>query len=277
MSNAEEVTTPLLSVNVPETPKTFGQKLKDAKLSTWIKVSVITILVILFIVGIAIFRKQVQHYFLDVLQFIKDLGIWGAFIFIGLYIIVTIALLPASILTLGGGSIFRPLYWGTLIVWIGASIGAMGSFLLGKTLLRSWVAEKVKNYPRFKAIDGAVKQQGWKIVLLLRLSPIIPFSILNYSLALTDITLLQYFLPTCFGMLPGTLLYVYLGSLAGDLAEVATGKAGPNWAIQITIWVVSGVVIIVAVVFVSIISKRAIDKALKEQEVHLHESVTNLK
>lgn len=93
---------------------------------------------------------------------------------------------------------------GILFVWVGATVGATLAFLLGRTALRSWVSERVKKYPKFRAVDGAIKDQGWKIVLLLRLSPILPFNILNYALALTDVSFIHYFISTALGMIPGT-------------------------------------------------------------------------
>jgi len=103
-------------------------------------------------------------------------------------------------------------------------------------------------------------------VLLLRLTPILPFNLLNYALALTDVPFLQYFLPTAFGMVPGTTLYVYIGSLASDIADIAAGHVGPSLTVQIIIWVASGVGIIVTVVVITIFAKREMNKALAEED-----------
>jgi uncharacterized membrane protein YdjX (TVP38/TMEM64 family) len=239
--------------------------LKNWTWKTWLN-----FIIFLFIIGgiitlSIIFNKAIfQQYLPNLLNFIKKLGILGYFIFALIYIIATICFIPGSILTLGGGFIFG-LYWGSFIVWIGATIGATLAFLLGRTLVRGWVEKKIKQYPTFEAIENAVKKEGWKIVGLLRLSPILPFNLLNYALALTNVTFLHYFLSTAFGMIPGTILYTYFGSIARNISDIASGEAGPNLKIQIIIWVISGVVIIITVIFITIIARKAINKAIKEQ------------
>jgi uncharacterized membrane protein YdjX (TVP38/TMEM64 family) len=247
--------------------------IKGWTLGTWIRLLLLVVAVAAVVVGIAVFR--VQKYLPVLLDFIKELGIWGKIIFVAIYIIATVCFIPGSVLTLGGGFLFG-LYWGTFLVWLGATTGCILAFLLGRTALRSWIEKKVDQYPIFKAVDGAIAAQGWKIVLLVRLAPILPFNLLNYALALTKVSLLHYMFASATGMLPGTILYVYIGSLASSLSQVASGKGLVNPIQQIIIWCVSGVVIIVVVVFISIIAKRAINKALKEQQQDevMHDSQT---
>jgi uncharacterized membrane protein YdjX (TVP38/TMEM64 family) len=188
----------------------------------------------------------------------------GAVVFILVYILATVLFLPGLILTLGAGVVFS---WIAIpIVAVGATIGACCAFLLGRYSLRKWVEKKLEAYPNFKAVDGAIAQKGWVIVLLLRLAPIMPFNILNYGLALTQVSFLQYFLASAVGMIPGTAMYVYFGILAGGLGQIGSGQAGPSLTEKIIIWVVSGVLIIVVVVIITIIAKRAIAKAIVEAE-----------
>jgi len=264
--NAEE---PLLKDSATKKKEnaflSFIKGMKDWRISTWIKLFIIFSVIIAVVILFVFFKSKVTNGFFEALNWIKKLGWYGGAVFVGLYIVCTVAFIPGSILTLGGGFIFGK-YWGTFVVWLGATIGAILAFILGSTLLRKWVEGKAQEHPKFRAIDSAIEAQGWKIVLLLRLSPVIPFNLLNYALALTKVKLLHYSLSTAFGMLPGTIMYVYFGSLARNLADVANGKAGPNLKIQIVIWVVSGVVIVATVVFITIIAKRAINKAFKEQE-----------
>src|SRR5215471_10380870 len=151
------------------------------------------------------------------LDAIAGLGPWGPVIFVLLYIAATVLFLPGSVLTLGAGVVFG-LARGAVIVSISATLGATAAFLVGRYLARAWVARKIEGNARFRAIDEAVAREGWKIVGLTRLSPAFPFNLLNYAFGLTRVSLRDYVLASWVGMMPGTVMYVYLGSLAGDLA-----------------------------------------------------------
>ena len=166
-----------------------------------------------------------QGWLRNALQWIDSLGAVGAIAFILLYIIATVAFLPGSILTLGAGVVFG-LVLGSFYVFIGATLGATAAFLVGRYLARGWVAKKIEGNQKFRAIDRAVGREGFKIVLLTRLSPIFPFNLLNYAYGLTGVSLRDYFIASV-GMIPGTIMYVYLGSLAGSLAAVGT-EAQPD-------------------------------------------------
>jgi uncharacterized membrane protein YdjX (TVP38/TMEM64 family) len=149
--------------------------------------------------------------------------------FVLLYVIVTVLLLPAVVLTLGAGALFG-VAWAFVIVSIAATLGATAAFLVGRYLARGWVARRVAASARLGAIDAAVARDGWKIVLLTRLSPAFPFVLLNYAFGLTRVPLRDYALASWLGMMPGIALYAYLGSLAGDVAAVAAGsRARTPW------------------------------------------------
>ncbi len=172
----------------------------------------------------ALLALDVQGGLRQALSLIAGVGPAGIVLFIGLYIAACLLMLPGSILTLGAGALFG-LVPGFLAVLAGATLGSAGAFLTGRYLARDWVARRVAAHPRFRAIDEAVGREGWKIVLLTRLSPVFPFNILNYSYGLTRVRLRDYFFASLTGMMPGTLLYTYLGSLAGDLASLGSGRA----------------------------------------------------
>ncbi len=157
------------------------------------------------------------------LDWIANLGIWGPIAFIIFYNLATVFFIPGSLITLGSGFIFGA-FWGTIYVSIGSILGATFAFLIGRYLARDWVAKQLEGNQKFKAIDEAVAQEGWKIVGLTRLSPIFPFNLLNYAFGLTNVSLKDYFLASWIGMFPGTVLYVYIGSLAGSLATLGTGE-----------------------------------------------------
>lgn len=151
------------------------------------------------------------------LETLRGLGPWGPVLFILLYAVAAVLLVPGSVLTLGAGAVFGVL-WGSVYASIAATLGATAAFLVGRHGAREWVARRLEDHPRFAAIDQAVAREGWKIVGLLRLSPVFPYTLLNYAFGLTRVKLGHYVLASWVGMLPGTLLYVYLGSLAGEAA-----------------------------------------------------------
>jgi uncharacterized membrane protein YdjX (TVP38/TMEM64 family) len=187
-----------------------------------------------------------QNLLKTALTWVESLGPLGAIAFILLYIMATVAFLPGLILTLGGGAVFG-LIWGSLYVFIGATLGATAAFLVGRYLARNWVVKKIEWNRKFVAIDRAVGKEGLKIVLLTRLSPVFPFFLLNYAYGVTGVSLKDYVIGSL-GMIPGTVLYVYLGSLAGNLANLGTSTRPTNpvlhWSIRIL-----GLIATIAVTF----------------------------
>jgi uncharacterized membrane protein YdjX (TVP38/TMEM64 family) len=186
---------------------------------------------------------------------------------VGLYIVACLLFIPGSLLTLGAGFLFG-VVWGTITVSIGSTLGATAAFLVGRTLARAWIEQKVANSSKFQAIDRAVGSQGFKIVLLTRLSPLFPFNLLNFAFGLTSVSLSRYVLASWIGMLPGTLMYVYLGSAAKSLADLAAGKVEGGWE-QRVLFGVGLVVTVVVTVIVTRIARSALREAVKisnEQE-----------
>ncbi len=166
-------------------------------------------------------------------EWVRDQGVWGPALFVLGYAVATVALVPGSLLTLAAGAVFG-LGLGVLVVLLGATLGAAAAFLIARYLARPVVEQRVARDPRFGALDRAVGQAGRRIVFLLRLSPVFPFSLLNYALGLTRVRFVDY-LVASIGMLPGTLLYVYYGKLAGDVATLAGGapasRGGGYWVV----------------------------------------------
>jgi len=189
---------------------------------------------------------------------IAGLGPWGPVLFAVLYVAASVLFLPGSVLTLGAGAVFG-LVEGAIVVSISATLGATAAFLVGRYLARGWVAKRIEGNPKFKAIDEAVAREGWKIVGLTRLSPAFPYALLNYAFGLTRVSLRDYVLASWIGMMPGTVMYVYLGSLAGHLAGAGRGGAArtpAEWALYAV-----GLLATVAVtVYVTRIARRALDR-----------------
>lgn len=199
---------------------------------------------------------NVQGLLKQALDWIGQLGPWGATLFIGLYIVATVLFIPGSALTLGAGAIFG-VVWGSVYVSIGSTLGATAAFLVGRYLARDSIAQKIEGSKRFAAIDKAVASEGWKIVGLTRLSPVFPFTLLNYAFGLTRVKLSHYVLASWFGMMPGTVMYVYLGSLARAATGERTRTTGE--------WVLYGVGLLATggvTVFVMHIAKRALARKI---------------
>lgn len=150
------------------------------------------------------------------------LGPWGPLVFIAVYAVAAVALLPAAVLTMMAGAIFGVLR-GSAFTLVGATIGAVAAFLISRYAARDAVARRLARRPTFAAIDRAIGDEGRKIVFLLRLSPAFPFVVLNYVLGLTRVRFVDYLVASV-GMIPGTLLYAYYGKLIGDAAALAGGR-----------------------------------------------------
>lgn len=144
-------------------------------------------------------------------------------VYVAAYIVATVLLIPGSVITIAGGFVFG-LGLGVALVSAGSVIGATCSFLLGRRFVRDWVTRQITGLPRFEALDRATRSDGFMIVLLARLSPLFPFNLLNYAFGLTAVRLRAYFFASWIGMLPGTILYVYIGSAASDLTLITTGQ-----------------------------------------------------
>src|SRR2546429_2316094 len=184
-------------------------------------------------VGIAILLAakyfHVQDLLKEALDWIGKLGPWGPVIFVGIYIVATVLFVPGSVLTLGAGAVFG-VALGSVCVSISATLGATAAFLVGRYLARDAIARKIAKNEEFATIDRAVADEGWKIVLLTRLSPVFPFTLLNYAFGLTRVKLSHYIVASWLGMIPGTVMYVYLGSLVNVGAGHRQRTTG-EWAL----------------------------------------------
>jgi len=216
----------------------------------------LTVLGIIAALGVVTQFFDTQAFLRQALAWIAGLGFWGPIIFIGVYILATVLFVPGSILTLGAGVVFGGV-GGAIAVLIGATLGATAAFLVGRYLARNWVQERIEDHPKFKAIDQAVAAQGFKIVLLTRLSPVLPFNLLNYAFGITQVSLKDYLLG-CLGMIPGTILYVYLGSLAGNLAMVGTDSPPTHAGLVWTLRLLGLIATISVTVYVTRIARRAL-------------------
>jgi len=210
-------------------------------------------------IGLLIFGRRAASVLPLFASWVEGLGALGPLVFIAGYAAAVVAFVPGSLLTLAGGALFG-LVDGVLYVFTAAVLGSTLSFLLARHVARAAVTRRIEGDARFRAIDRAVGEEGRKIVFLLRLSPVFPFTLLNYALGLTRVRLIDY-LVASFGMLPGTILYVYAGKLGGDVAAAAGGlqtERGPaDWAL-LAIGLVATAVVTLRI---TRIARRALDEA----------------
>lgn len=192
---------------------------------------------------------------------VADLGVFGMLVFALVYAVAAVLMVPGSLLTLAGGATFG-LLPGFATILVGATLGALLAFLVSRHLARRRVEAWVKTNPKFNAIDRAVAREGWKIVALTRLSPVFPFNFQNYAYGLTSVSFWQYAVASALGMIPGTFLYVYLGTLGRSSLEAASGAESAE-----TLKLVLQVVGLAATLAVTILITRTARRALKQAGV----------
>ncbi|MEM6752709.1 MAG: TVP38/TMEM64 family protein [Cyanobacteria bacterium P01_C01_bin.38] len=203
---------------------------------------------------------NLQGLFSKSMLWVDSLGWLAPIAFIAIYNIATLLFIPGSLLTLKGGCIFG-LVGGSIYVLIAATIGATFAFLVGRYISRDWVCRQIGNKPSFQAIDKAVAKNGFKIVFLTRLSPIFPFNLLNYAFGVTQVSLKDYILGSI-GMIPGTVMYVYMGSIIGEIAmESSSIPINPETQLVKSISQGFG---LIATAFVTIYVAKVAKKALNE-------------
>ena len=220
-------------------------------------------LLVLAAVGLLIWAgRSLGGYVPQFAEWVDSLGFWGPLVFIAGYALATVAFIPGSLLTLGAGVLFGVVE-GSIIISVSSTLGAVAAFLVGRYLARDWVAGMIKGNDKFSAIDQAVGDEGWKIVGLTRLSPIFPFNLLNYAFGLTKVSLKEYFIASWIGMMPGTVMYVYIGSLAGSIATLGGDSSRARTPTEWALYVVGLVATIAVTVFVTRIAKKALSKRIE--------------
>ena len=203
----------------------------------------------------------VQQWLPDAFEVLRSPA--GALLFVPLYALWVTLLLPGVWASMLAGVLYGT-WLGSALVFVGACLGALAAFLLGRSWLRGWALQRLERFPKLQAIERAVSKEGLKLVLLTRLSPAFPFSLLNLAYGLSEVSLRDYCLGLI-GILPGTVLFCGLGALAGDVArfgEVLGGEADAGtWALRVV-----GVLATLAVVW---LVSRAARQALQEDELPL--------
>jgi uncharacterized membrane protein YdjX (TVP38/TMEM64 family) len=223
---------------------------------------VVTILAVVLALGILVGAARLLPLkeWLEVFNvWVSGLGVLGLAVFGVVYALATVLMLPGSLLTLAGGATFG-LLPGFVTVLLGATVGAALAFLVSRHLARKRVEAWIGSKPSFSVVDRAVAKEGWKIVFLTRLSPVFPFNVQNYAYGLTSLSFAHYVAASFVGMIPGTFLYVYLGTLGRTGLEAASGRAE---SLQLALQIVG----LAATLAVTILITRTAKRALRESGI----------
>ncbi|HMO24923.1 MAG TPA: VTT domain-containing protein, partial [Tepidisphaeraceae bacterium] len=196
---------------------------------------------------------------------LADLGVWGPVAFAAVYVLAAVLFVPGGALTLVAGGLFG-LVVGLITVSIASTTAAAVAFLIGRYLARDMVREQTRRFPRFRAIDRAIGDGGWRIVLMLRLVPVFPFSVGNYLLGLTPVPFWHYVLASWVGMLPGTFIYIYLGHVGRKTVEaVAAGTDAGLDPLEWVLLIIGGVMAIAVVVYLTRLVRRKLNQETQPQ------------
>lgn len=219
-------------------------------------IKALILVVILAVCITLVILLDVSSYLQRLITWADGIGTIGRVVYIFFYAAAAILFVPGSILTLGAGYLFG-LGEGVIVVAIGATIGAAGAFVVGKYFMTDWIRERTSHYPKFQSVYHAIGKEGGKIIFFLRLSPLFPFSASNYLYSLTSVRFIPYVVATFFGILPGTVMYVYFGTLIESLTDLA-GEGRERSPLE---WILYGVGL-VATVFITIYATRIAKKAI---------------
>jgi uncharacterized membrane protein YdjX (TVP38/TMEM64 family) len=255
---------------------TILDQVGEKRRSCFVKMTVGALLIafVIFVIVDSQTNRYVRAGITSFLRWIEDNPGSGVVVFMLVYFAATVLFVPGTILTLGAGFVFSASFGslgigillGVIAVFFGASAGATVSFLFGRYLLRDGVLKLSKKYKIFEALDKAMAEKGLRIMILLRLSPIIPFNAINYIAGVTAISFWKYVM-ALFAIIPGTTLYVFLGASAGSLAESA--NSGDNMTITIIVVVVGIVFGIGAIALTSYYAKKELNKAVAIRQAEL--------
>ena len=215
---------------------------------------------VLLLLGAAGWLLPVREWLGAALTWAAAHGEGSALLFLALYVLATVCLVPGLILTLAAGAIFG-LARGVALVSAGSVLGASAAFFIGRTFARDWTQQRIAAWPRFRALDGALGERGFWIVLLTRLSPLLPFNLLNYAYGVTAVRPRDYIAASWLGMLPATVLYVYAGSAAANLAQALSGRVRTGRTGTV-LWVVGLAATVAVTALVTRLARRQLEHEL---------------
>ncbi|PRW05827.1 TVP38 TMEM64 family membrane [Chlorella sorokiniana] len=240
----------------------FCKRLIGFVLSHWSKVVILAIIITL----IVLVSIKGFGFFGDLLSWFQRHNGWAGWgIFVGMYTAMVALFLPGVVLILGAGFVFG--FWrGLLAVWAGGAVGQALAFLLARYLFRDWVESTLKTkWKRWEIIDKAIEHDGWKLVLIMRFSPIIPYNLLNIAMATTSIPFWQFTVVSAVGIIYECAVFAYFGSMADNIHAIVKGEGGPPPVFEWVMLGVSALMCVVGALFVSYSIKQAIKRAQLHQ------------
>ncbi|KAK3816184.1 MAG: snare associated Golgi protein-domain-containing protein [Benniella sp.] len=235
---------------------------------TYIKAGLLATLLILIVLSFTVFR--IQDHIKDVLKYIDQHKRIGALLFILSYTVACTLFLPGSLFTVGAGFLFKPFPLALLIVLLGDVVASAWAFIFGRYVFHEWVKSTMSKHPKFNALDEVIKDDGWKIVVMLRLTPI-PFNLITYFFSITSIRLWTVVWATCIGVLPGSCIGIWIGSLLKGLSGIDHPDLETK---NLVVIAMNFVFVICCILTLSIFGKRSLRNALKRLEQH--QALTNV-
>jgi uncharacterized membrane protein YdjX (TVP38/TMEM64 family) len=227
-----------------------------------LRIGFAAVLLAAVVAGLALL--PVQQLLERFLEWIKCSGAWGLVLFVLLYVIVCLILMPGSVLTLAGGFIFG-FTKGIAAASLGSTLGATAAFAIGRLAGRQWLEQRLTIHPRILAVDRAIGNQAFRIVLLIRLCSLFPLALMSYVFGLSKVPTGKFVLATWLGRLPGTIVWAYLGSNAKSLADLLAGRIQSGLGEQILLWL--GLAAMAAVtIIITEIARRAVREAVNAPE-----------
>ena len=229
-------------------------------------------ILVALIVLIIVYRDWVSETTQEFLEWLSENPIEGTICLSLIYIVATLIFLPGSLLTLGAGVALQvalkktwlAIVVGTIGVWVGAWIGSCLAMLLGRYLFRDSAAKMAKKFRVINAIDKVMEKEGLKFTLLLRFCPLIPYNAFNYVMGVTSVKFKDYAIGAV-GMIPGTAVYVFVGTTIGNITEAASGEF-EGGAVTLILLIVGTILAFVAIVYITIVVKRYLNKQLAESD-----------
>ncbi|KAI8359767.1 snare associated Golgi protein-domain-containing protein [Mortierella sp. GBAus27b] len=229
---------------------------------TYIKAGLLVTLVVLIILSFTVFR--IQDHVKDVLKYIDQHKRIGAVLFILSYTVACTLFLPGSLFTVGAGFLFKPFPLALLVVLLGDVVASVWAFIFGRYVFHDWVKNTMSKHPKFSALDEVIKDDGWKIVVMLRLTPI-PFNLITYFFSITSIDLLTVVWATCIGVLPGSCIGIWIGSLLKGLSGIDHPELETK---NLVVIAMNFVFVICCILTLSMFGKRSLRKAFYRLEQH---------
>ncbi|KAF9947821.1 hypothetical protein BGZ72_010243 [Mortierella alpina] len=235
---------------------------------TYFKAGLLVTLLTLIVLSFTVFR--IQDHIKDVLRYIDNHKRIGAILFIVSYTVACTLFLPGSLFTIGAGFLFKPFPLALLIVLLGDVFAAVWSFIFGRYVFYDWVKSVMSKHPKFNALDQVIQDDGWKIVVMLRLTPI-PFNLITYFFSITSIRMWTVVWATCIGVFPGSCIGIWIGSLLKGLSGIDNPELATK---NVVILVMNGVFVVCCILTLSLFGKRSLRKAMKRLDQH--QALTNL-